>query len=142
LAKCRRWQAIKKPKSVTFYIRGCEGAAEPTVYLHRLIMGASEEMTVSHKDGDGLNNVRSNLVVATRSVSAAHAVDVLRPSDFKLAGEPIENKVITDFPLGPTIKGLFAWGSNGLPLPPSYHVLSDIVRTRGFFNSPSEVLSI
>jgi len=42
--------------------QGCDGAAEPTVYLHRLIMGAPEEMMVSHKDGDGLNNARSNLV--------------------------------------------------------------------------------
>jgi HNH endonuclease len=93
LAKCRRWHAVKKPKSLTFYIQGCDGAAEPTVYLHRLIMGAPEEMTVSHKDGDGLNNVRSNLMVATRSMSAARAVNVLKRGNFKPAGEPIENKV-------------------------------------------------
>jgi len=62
LVKCRRWHAVKKPKSRTFYIQGCDGAAEPTVYLYRLIMGAPEEMMVSHKDGDGLNNARSNLV--------------------------------------------------------------------------------
>jgi HNH endonuclease len=93
LAKCKRWHAVKKPKSLTFYVQGCNGAAEPTVYLHRLIMGAPEEMTVIHKDGDGLNNVRSNLVVATRSVSAARAVNVLKRGNFKPAGEPIENKV-------------------------------------------------
>ena len=86
------WHAVKKPKSLTFYVQGCNGAAEPT-YLHRLIMGAPEEMTVSHKDGDGLNNVKSNLVVATRSVSAARAVNVLKRGNFKPAGEPIENKV-------------------------------------------------
>ena len=32
--------------------------------------------------------------------------------------------------------------ANGFPMPPSYHVLSDIVRTRGFFNLLSEALSI
>jgi hypothetical protein len=93
LAKCKRWHAVKKPKSLTFYIQGWNGAAEPTVYLHRLIMGAPVEMTVSRKDGDGLNNVRSNLVVATRSVSAARAVNVLKRGNFKPAGEPIENKL-------------------------------------------------
>ena len=93
LAKCKRWHAVKKPKSLTFYVQGCYGAAEPTVYLHRLIMGAPVEMTVSRKDSDGLNNVRSNLVVATRSVSAARAVNVLKRGNFKPAGEPIENKV-------------------------------------------------
>jgi hypothetical protein len=56
-------------------------------------MGAPVEMTVSRKGGDGLNNVRSNLVVATRSVSAARAVNVLKRGNFKPAGEPIENKV-------------------------------------------------
>jgi hypothetical protein len=56
-------------------------------------MGAPVEMTVSRKNGDGLNNVRSNLVVATRSVSAARAVNVLKRGNFKPAGEPIENKV-------------------------------------------------
>jgi hypothetical protein len=56
-------------------------------------MGAPVEMTVSRKDSDGLNNVRSNLVVATRSVSAARAVNVLKRGNFKPAGEPIENKL-------------------------------------------------
>jgi hypothetical protein len=54
-------------------------------------MGAPVEMTVSRKDSDGLNNVRSNLVVATRSVSAARAVNVLKRGNFKPAGEPIES---------------------------------------------------
>ena len=50
-------------------------------------MGAPVEMTVSRKDSDGLNNVRSNLVVATRSVSAARAVNVLKRGNFKPAGD-------------------------------------------------------
>jgi hypothetical protein len=37
------------------------------VYMHRLIMGASTDLTVDHKDLDGLNNRRSNLRFATRS---------------------------------------------------------------------------
>jgi hypothetical protein len=27
LAKCKRWHAVKKPKSLTFYVQGCNGAA-------------------------------------------------------------------------------------------------------------------
>jgi hypothetical protein len=53
LAKCKRWHAVKKLKSLTFYVQGCNGAAEPTVYLHRLIMDAPEEMTVSSSNDVG-----------------------------------------------------------------------------------------
>lgn len=93
MAKCKRWNAIRKPKSLTFYIQGSSGRAEPTVYLHRLITGAPRGMTVNHNDGDGLNNIRSNLVVATRSMNAARAVNVLKRGNFKPAGDPSENKV-------------------------------------------------
>jgi len=93
LAKCKRWNAIRKPKSLTFYIQGSNGRAEPTIYLHRLITAAPRGMTVNHNDGDGLNNARSNLVVATRGVNAARAVNVLKRGNFKPAGEPSENKV-------------------------------------------------
>lgn len=35
------------------------------VYMHRLIMGAPGNRQVDHRDGDGLNNRRSNLRLAT-----------------------------------------------------------------------------
>lgn len=38
-----------------------------TVYMHRLIMDAPRSMEVDHIDGDGLNNQRQNLRLATRS---------------------------------------------------------------------------
>jgi hypothetical protein len=100
LAKCKRWNAIRKPKSLTFYIQGSNGRAESAVYLHRLITGAPRGMTVNHNDGDGLNNVRSNLVVATRCMNAARAVNVLKRSKTRCARfsptEPPEFTSTTD----------------------------------------------
>jgi len=37
------------------------------VRMHRVIMDASEEQTVDHKDGNGLNNQRSNLRLCTQA---------------------------------------------------------------------------
>lgn len=37
------------------------------MYMHRLIMDAPDGVHVDHKDGDGLNNTRSNLRFATRT---------------------------------------------------------------------------
>jgi len=36
------------------------------IYLHRVILGAPAEIQVDHRDGDGLNNLRKNLRVATQ----------------------------------------------------------------------------
>lgn len=37
-----------------------------TVYLHRFLLNPSRAMTIDHIDGDGLNNCRENLRVATQ----------------------------------------------------------------------------
>lgn len=37
-----------------------------TIYLHRMIFSESANKTVDHKDGDGLNNRRENLRIATQ----------------------------------------------------------------------------
>lgn len=36
-----------------------------TVYMHRVIMRPPKSMTIDHIDGDGLNNTRANLRIAT-----------------------------------------------------------------------------
>jgi hypothetical protein len=37
------------------------------VYMHREIMGAGDDALIDHEDGNGLNNTRDNLRLATRS---------------------------------------------------------------------------
>jgi hypothetical protein len=44
-----------------------------TVFLHRLILGTAGGLDTDHRDGDGLNNRRSNLRPATRSQNVANA---------------------------------------------------------------------
>lgn len=61
-----RWQAVPSPN--TWYARRESWLGDGKskgVLLHRAILGAPEGVEVDHKDGDGLNNRRSNLRLAT-----------------------------------------------------------------------------
>lgn len=56
------WHAKRHGK--TFYARHCENGLN--VYLHGLIMQPPKGLEVDHIDGNGLNNLRSNLRIVTR----------------------------------------------------------------------------
>ncbi|MBU2859359.1 hypothetical protein HF290_02705 [Acidithiobacillus ferrooxidans] len=43
-----------------------ENGKRTTLYMHRLIFNAPAGLQVDHRDGNGLNNIRSNLRLATR----------------------------------------------------------------------------
>lgn len=54
----------------TMYARGYllgSGRGRTLVYMHRLIMGAPDDLTVDHINHDGLDNRRVNLRLATHS---------------------------------------------------------------------------
>jgi len=69
-----RWYATKAGR--TYYARRTlysDGKRRP-LYMHRLILGSRVGEEVDHKDGDGLNNQRSNLRSCTCSQNAANSV--------------------------------------------------------------------
>jgi len=69
--KGRKWFAHVRPRTVYVCSSSKKGT---TVYLHRHIMDAPDDMQVDHIDGDGLNNRRSNLRLATSAQNNANAL--------------------------------------------------------------------
>lgn len=70
-----RWQA--KPaaqRGNKFYACGYVGGR--MINMHRVIMEAPAGLTVDHVNGDGLDNRRANLRIATRSQNNANRVSV------------------------------------------------------------------
>jgi len=67
----------------TCYARGSHGKL-----MHRMIMQASDNMEVDHRDGDGLNNQRHNLKVCT------HAENVRNRRELR---QQLDNVMMTNF---------------------------------------------
>lgn len=61
------WVARKRDGSIrsVYAIRTCAHSNPTSIYLHRVIMGEPSHLDVDHIDGDGLNNRRANLRLAT-----------------------------------------------------------------------------
>ena len=60
-----KWGQLKS-YGVTYARRGARiNGKRATILMHRVIMNASEGQEVDHKDGNGLNNQKSNLRLAT-----------------------------------------------------------------------------
>lgn len=73
-----RWQLVANDRRSHVYAstQVRSGAGGTSVRMHRLIMSAGPGMVVDHRDGDTLNNRRSNLRVCTASENSCnrHAV--------------------------------------------------------------------
>lgn len=64
------WHAVKVSKAGDFYAASNDGSDR--IYMHRLIMGAGPGEEVDHRDGDGLNNMRTNLRLTTHALNLAN----------------------------------------------------------------------
>lgn len=64
-----KWHAIYNARTKKWYATASlqHGMKVRTVYMHRYILNAPQGMHVDHINGDGLDNRRSNLRLATRS---------------------------------------------------------------------------
>lgn len=58
---CYRWRAIRI-RNTWYAVRD---GGEKLLYMHRLILDAPDGLVVDHRDGNGLNNTRANLRLAT-----------------------------------------------------------------------------
>ena len=76
------WQAIKDHGVWYVRTRMLRKLAKRriTIYMHHLILGKYPGAQVDHRDGDGLNNRRSNLRLATHSQNQANQLR-LRPDN-------------------------------------------------------------
>lgn len=62
------WHVLRNPGKPTYAMRTqmCDGVKQ-TIRMHRVLLPTSKGIEVDHRDGDGLNNRRSNLRPATSS---------------------------------------------------------------------------
>ena len=83
LSKCR-WAAIKAPSGIWYASRG-GGKRGVRVSMHRQILGITDpKIIVDHQNGNGLDNQRKNIRVATKSQNAMNrAIDKRSTTGFK-----------------------------------------------------------
>jgi hypothetical protein len=69
------WYVLKTAYGRNFYaIAYDKNAKNRIVYMHRIIMKPESKLVVDHIDGDGLNNLRSNLRICTQRENAIAAI--------------------------------------------------------------------
>lgn len=66
-----KWGVLRTKQGTKLYAQTIGGSKKPLL-MHRLILRANPFEEVDHKDGDGLNNTRENLRIATRSQNSAN----------------------------------------------------------------------
>lgn len=81
----RRWQAHRRRDGKAWY------AVSDGLRMHRYLMGVEDpKAIVDHKDGDGLNNRRSNLRVGTQSQNCVNRLTT--PGPYLRGVQPHKNR--------------------------------------------------
>ena len=70
--KQHHWKAVKDGKR-TYAYREADGKL---IGMHQDVLGVQPGKVIDHRDGNGLNNVRSNLRYATRSQNQANSIRI------------------------------------------------------------------
>jgi HNH endonuclease len=74
LVESHRWYEVRCATSVYARTTIRSGKAGSKMTMHRLLAGDPVDLLVDHKDGDGLNNRRGNLRIATPSQNRANEI--------------------------------------------------------------------
>lgn len=77
-----KWAPVKRSDNTGGYYAAAYVDGR-TQYMHRLIMQPGEGLEVDHINGDGLDNTRQNLRIATRSQNCANRKDYKPKSGFR-----------------------------------------------------------
>lgn len=74
LLETYKWTVVRPETAKTDYAERCTSFSgkRKTLRLHRVIMDAPDGIDVDHKNGNGLDNRRENLRLATRSQNKAN----------------------------------------------------------------------
>jgi hypothetical protein len=81
-----RWHVIKADNSLMYavtYATDPDSGSRLLIYMHHLILGQKDGFLPDHKDGNGLNNRRSNLRFATPGQNCANSRPRKGSSRFK-----------------------------------------------------------
>lgn len=73
LVQGKKWCVLVGKKSVYAVRNEGPRSAQKMIYMHRLIARAETGEIVDHKDGNGLNNTRENLRIASPSQNVCNA---------------------------------------------------------------------
>lgn len=80
------WHACRDPKNGTWYAKHTRFLGKnkwKTIQLHKFILGIEGPQRVDHRNGDGLDNQKSNLRLCTASLNGANSKIKAHTSPYK-----------------------------------------------------------